>query len=99
MGITLNKNGRARAPRTGTNLGTPLSTPRTFGRPRVSWGLGFFEFFMGMLVLLWWLIKVAAFVIFIIALVAILGALFNDNAPTGHDIAWLIISIVAMIIL
>lgn len=93
----MGRNG-ARAPRTGTKLGT-LQARQSYNRTIGGSSIGFLAGLWFLLVLLWWAIKVVALVIFIIAIIAVVGALLNDNPVASHDIAWAIISFVALIVL
>jgi hypothetical protein len=59
----------------------------------------FFAGLVGLLVVLWWVVKVIAFIIFVVSLIGVLGALFNNNAPDSAQVAWTIVGFVGAIIL
>lgn len=94
----------ARAPRTGSTLGTPTRQYQFSGKSRTLGAIGgagaaLFGGFWILFVIAWWLVKLVAFIIFIVAAVDIVGALVNNNAPTFHDIGWAIGTFIAVWIL
>lgn len=103
MGLSLRKDGSARAPRSGTTIGTPAhrNVAAGFGRSEGFFaGLAaLFGAFWGLIVLAFWVIKIVAFVILVFAIIAIVGALLNGNQPVVNDIVWAIVSFIAVVVL
>jgi hypothetical protein len=59
----------------------------------------FFAGLFGILVILWWVVKVIALIIFFVSLAGVIGALLNNNDPDSAQLAWTIIGFVGAIIL